>query len=430
MSVMGSAPAARKPFVISLHGIRTLGEWQETFSDVCANTVHAEAFKYGRYGLRKFLLPGNNDLMVTKFYQWMHELRARHSSLDFESYLDRPSVVAHSFGTWIVGNALMKHPDLRFKTLILSGSILPRDFDWPRLFARNQVSFVRNEYGERDPWPGVAKFLVPNTGTAGREGFDWYSSAVENVPCEWFGHDDSLLEPHIATNWMPALNRSISPLFLLHGRQIDTEDQFVRYLNHTAATVDAEYPDPDEAVLPRGVSRNWIKINPDIYTFLIDDSSKLPAGYINAMPVTDSAYTDIRNGRVIDREIRAEDVSPFARSSTLKMYVMSINIAAKYRRFGQGIYQYGAIQLLTGFLDKLIWYKKTMGARVTHILATQWTGDGLVLCKQFGMTKVGADRFGHGIYELDIEQALKKPPPDAPMLRRFLAAFRARGVRP
>src|SRR6266478_3572019 len=47
------------------------------------------------------------------------------------------------------------------------------------------------------------------------EGFEWAGGAVENVPCEWFGHSDSLMQQHIERHWIPALNRSPSPLVLL-----------------------------------------------------------------------------------------------------------------------------------------------------------------------------------------------------------------------
>lgn len=65
---------------------------------------------------------------------------------------ERPSIVAHSFGTYIFGNALMRYPFLRFNKVLLCGSILPADFPWDVLVDRGQVQAVRNEHGARDTW--------------------------------------------------------------------------------------------------------------------------------------------------------------------------------------------------------------------------------------------------------------------------------------
>jgi pimeloyl-ACP methyl ester carboxylesterase len=419
------------PLVISIHGILTHGEWQKVFaSGMSTLPTQVESFYYGYYGLLRFLTPPFNKRMVDKFYNWYALAVKSCRGVDLERYDKRPSVVAHSLGSWIVGNAMLKHEDMRFDKLILAGSILPRDFDWMTLFARDQVDFVRNECGKEDRWPRRARRFVAGTGTGGSEGFEWFGRSVDNVRCEWSGHSDPLMRQHIEKHWLPVLRQAPSPLALLHGRDIHDGDRFSEILDHTGTIIDDEafgnllhYP---EAEIPRGLSLTWIKVNPDIYTFLIDRQTRRPAGYINAMPVDDALYSNIRAGRVADNKVPASSIRPFLPTEkNLKIYLMSIAIAEKYRRWGDGILQQAYVQLLTGFLDKLFYYAKNHGIRATHFLATAWTDEGRKMCEFFAMTEVGKDEFGDSILELDLQSlqyaTLRKIPSP---LRRLLQLYR------
>lgn len=66
---------------------------------------------------------------------------------------------------------MQKYPDMRFDKIILCGSILPIDFDWSTLFDRDQVNFVRNEYGLRDFWASGVGSFIRDTGASGKKGF-------------------------------------------------------------------------------------------------------------------------------------------------------------------------------------------------------------------------------------------------------------------
>jgi hypothetical protein len=346
--------------------------------------------------------------MVDRFYDWYGNAVKSYPAVDLDRYDKRPSVVAHSLGSWIVGCAMLKFEDIRFDKVIFAGSILPRDFDWGSLFARDQVASVLNECGQKDPWPKWASRLVANAGTGGSEGFEWFSSAVQNVRCEWFGHSDSLMRPHIERRWVPFLFRMPSPLALLHGRDIQDGEQFEKILDHTGTIIDEEafgrLPHYSDVQIPRGLSLTWIKVNPDIYTFLIDRESGKPAGYMSAMPIEDNLYAGIRSGKVADNAVSADSLLPFVGSrKTLKLYMMSIAIDGRYRRWGDGIFQQAYIQLITGVLDKLSYYAKYHGVRITHFLATAWTPEGRRICDSFGMAEIGKDEFGDAIFELDME---------------------------
>jgi hypothetical protein len=121
------------------------------------------------------------------------------------------------------------------------------------------------------------------------------------------------------------------------------------------------------------------------------------------MPVSETLYKRIRRGEVTDKEVSADDLVPFVAGKTVRIYLMSIAVAEKYRRWGDGLMQLSYVQLLTGFIDKLRFYAKGRGIRATHFIATAWTTEGRRMCEFFGMVEVGKDRFGDPIYELDID---------------------------
>ncbi len=422
-------PAYHPPLVISVHGIRTHGEWQKLFSAALSGSPsRTEPFDYGRYGLFRFLAPPFNARLVDRFYNWYSSAVKGCPAVDLDRFDKRPSAVAHSLGSWIVGNAMLKYEDVRFDKLVLAGSILPSDFDWATLFSRDQVSSVRNECGQKDPWPGWAGRLAARAGTGGSKGFEWFGAGVENVRCEWFGHSDALMRGHIEKLWLPFLSHPPSPLALLHGRDIHDRVQFSTMLDHAADVIDAQafgaIPHYGEIELPRGLSLSWIKINPDIYTFLIDRETRKLAGYINAMPVDNSLYAKIRAG-MADNTVPASGIVPYLGSGTVKIYFMSIAIDEEYRRWGEGIWQQAYVRLLNGFLDKLVYYAVNHGVRATHFVATTWTDEGRRICEFFAMKEAGKDRFGHSVFEIDVE-ALQAAPPRklVPALKRLLNVYR------
>jgi pimeloyl-ACP methyl ester carboxylesterase len=420
-------PDYSPPLVISAHGILTYGKWQKDLPGVVGNKAAAvEAFDFGHYGVIKFLMPACNNRKVNEFYKWYYDTLKRHPDVQPERYDKRPCLVAHSFGTWIVGYAMLKYPDIKVDKLILFGCILPRDFDWITLFGRDQVGSVVNECGLKDPWPGWANRFVARSGTAGTQGFEWFGPAVQNVTYE-FEHSDAAVRAHMENCWLPVLLRAPSPLALLHGHDIQDLATFEKTLNYTGTVIDKEVygklPHYNEVEIPRGLSSKWIRINPDIYTFLIDRESRDPAGYLNAMPLDDSVYEKVRKGELADNKISENDVVPFQENQTVRIYLMSIAIAEKHRRFGDGVFQQGYVQLLSGFVDKLIYYAKNRSIRVTHFLATAWTPEGRRMCESFGMHQVGLDPYGDGVYEVELAMLKKRDKKLLPALRRLLTVY-------
>jgi hypothetical protein len=414
------------PLALSAHGIRTHGGWQKTFAEVISgSSTKIAAYDYGKYGLLRFMAPGFNNRKIDEFYRWYSDAIRACADLDLRRYDRRPCLIAHSFGTWIICNAMLKYEDIRFDKIILCGSILPSDFNWAKLFARDQVALVRNECGLKDPWPRWASRLVPGTGPSGSTGFDWFESVVGDVYYDEFGHGEFLTRRHIEEHWMPFLRRRPSPLAVLHGRTIQLSGEFSAIFNETnAIDVEAFGKNYEEAYVTDDLALGWIKVNPDIYTFLIDRESGKAAGYINAIPVDDALYRGIRGGRVADNEVPASGVVAYGRDQKIKVYLMSIAVSEKHRQWGQGLWNQGYAQLIGGFLDKLVDYAKHRSIRATHLLATAWTAQGLQMCNSLGMIKVGNDRFGDAVYEVVLDKIPSDKKGLLPALRRLINAYR------
>jgi hypothetical protein len=157
--------------------------------------------------------------------------------LDPKDYRRRPSIVAHSFGSYIVGRALRKYEHLRLDKIILCGSILPVDFDWPLLFRRDQVNYLRNERGLRDFWVKNVSRVIPETGASGSTGFDTFSTLIEEDPFQDFRHSDFFTPKHMEDYWIPFLERKPSTFSILHGSSYDkTENSSQLSTKHTRST--------------------------------------------------------------------------------------------------------------------------------------------------------------------------------------------------
>jgi len=421
-------PEYAPALAISVHGIRTDARWQKTFAEVLSgSSTRVASYDYGKYGAIRFLTPGLNDRKINQFYAWYSETVKSCPTVDLSRYDKRPCLAAHSFGTWIVCNAMLKYDDIRFDKILLCGSILRRDFDWAKLFARDQVALVRNERGHQDPWPSWAARLVPDTGASGSAGFDWFVSVVEDKAYDEFAHGDFLHRRHIEEHWLPFFRQDVSPLKVLHGRNIRDGEEFAKIVDYTGPVIDNEVygqlKNYAAVEIPRTLSREWIKINPDIYTFLIDRKSGDPAGYLNAMPVDDTLYAAIRSGALPDNDVSASGIVIFDQDQTVKLYVMSIAVSEKYRRWDQGLWNLAYVQLISGFLDKLSDYAKHRSIRATHFLATAWTDQGLRMCKSLAMSQVGTDKFGDPIFEVELAKVSPNAKGILPALRRLLRIY-------
>lgn len=139
--------------------------------------------------------------------------------------------------------------------------------------------------------------------------------------------------------------------------------------------------------------------------------------------MSEALYLGIRSGKIADNEVPASDIVPYARNQEIRIYLMSIAVSEQHRQWGQGLWNQGYAQLISGFLDKLIDYAQHRSIRATHLLATAWTPQGVQMCRSLGMTEVGNDRFGDAVYEVDLAKASPHNRGLLPALRQLLRVY-------
>lgn len=190
--------------VVSLHGIRTRGVWQKDLAPILSNAGFIPyPLDYEYFSTLRFLRKGSREKMVEWLQKELEDIKARER-------VRRLSIIAHSFGTFMTAAVIKKHAGLRFDKVILAAGIVRRDFDWGACFAREQVNFVRNDYGRLDIWPKIAQKLVPKAGSSGSERFQQnHAGRLEQKPFLKYGHSDYFCETHFRDEWIPTLRRIV-----------------------------------------------------------------------------------------------------------------------------------------------------------------------------------------------------------------------------
>lgn len=205
--VLSDLPRARG-MVIPLHGIRTVADWHRTLADVAFRAswwCPVSGWWYGRFSIFQFLSPFSRQAKVL----WFREryTLALDANTDMLGQNCRPSIVAHSFGTFILGNALLRYQDIRVDKVILCGCILPTNFPWKELIENGQVNAVLNCVGVEDYWPIMSSLVIPGTGQSGITGF---TSKHENVIelRSNLSHSEFFDSRQMKNQWIPFLERS------------------------------------------------------------------------------------------------------------------------------------------------------------------------------------------------------------------------------
>lgn len=195
--------------VVMIHGIRTEARWFESIEDALKRGDHQLnplACGYGLFNLFRFLLPlrGLRKAAVASVKRRMDNL------LESQPKVRKVSVIAHSFGTYIIGEILRDDPTVRLHRLLLCGAILPADYPWEahasQIESLNDPNHptrrVINDCGWRDAWPVFAQTITWGYGCAGRFGFQ---TPLVRDRFHDLGHSDFFVEKFCNEFWLPAL---------------------------------------------------------------------------------------------------------------------------------------------------------------------------------------------------------------------------------
>lgn len=264
----------RKQLVLTIHGVNPNREWQPNVHRVLAPFFDCHSHEYheydtwrgpiravlsippflggllllaaGLWGPRIWLLAGPVRtvaivgglicIVLSFMLAWRKRLRcAERLKVEIERKCGEraPHVVAHSLGTYLIGEVIEKFQDINLAKVVLISAVLPQNYPWSEILRRNPdcVEAVRSEFGEADwvvravgwlNWLG----LVRDLGDAGRYGFrdrpklvhTWRAltrpclncikrlAPIHNFPLGQFEHSTHFLGTlHARRIWLPYL---------------------------------------------------------------------------------------------------------------------------------------------------------------------------------------------------------------------------------
>lgn len=180
--------------VVLVHGIRTHAEWQEKLRDrLDLDGIRAIPIGYGYLDVFRFLIPVFTRNTPRRRLE--RELR----SIASESRSNvRISVVAHSFGTYLLSKILDDSTDIKLARVVLCGSIIPTGYRWDKV--KSRVDSVVNEVGTSDFWPLIAKLVTWGYGESGTTGF---KTSFVHDRYHQGGHSDFFSIEYMEKFWLP-----------------------------------------------------------------------------------------------------------------------------------------------------------------------------------------------------------------------------------
>lgn len=194
--------------VVPIHGIRSDAGWIPKFTFLASTSNWAVAPFV--YGYESGLILGDESRkaqVVDEFRLFLGEIR--------KTYHGSISIVAHSFGTYIVGRYLKTAGHLvePLGGVVLAGSILNTAYDWTSVLDDEIVNMVLNTRSSNDEWvkmlpDGGFKHLAsdPLMGHAAVDGFIPTHSRLKERNSSLLKHSNMFESDVITRLWLPFLD--------------------------------------------------------------------------------------------------------------------------------------------------------------------------------------------------------------------------------
>lgn len=191
------AAEEKQHVVVLIHGINTDAEWQEALADQIRLECNVEAIPigYGNFKPWRFLFPVfTRAKPISVVSRELRNVRAKYPNALI-------SIIAHSFGTFVLSKILEEDTDFSFHRIQLCGAIIDHDYRWDKV--KNRIGlYVVNDVGSRDYWPILAKNATWGYGETGTFGFK--KTEVRDRHFD-FGHSDFMTKEHFTKFWRPWL---------------------------------------------------------------------------------------------------------------------------------------------------------------------------------------------------------------------------------
>ncbi|MBS0357534.1 MAG: hypothetical protein JSR83_26915 [Proteobacteria bacterium] len=198
--------SVKESIVVLVHGIRTNAEWQGRVVKLLgdAGFKNTVPLGYGFLDACRFWFPFlTRRGPISKIARDLRRIRSDNEGVNI-------SIVAHSFGTYILSEILKEETDIVFHRIQLCGSIINLNYRWDKVKAQVRGCIV-NDVGTSDVWPVLAKALSWGYGPSGTFGFKRYGLTDRYIKC---GHSDFFDDEHVKKYWLP---------FLIDGQVVQSE---------------------------------------------------------------------------------------------------------------------------------------------------------------------------------------------------------------
>jgi len=213
--------AIRERLVILVHGILTFADWQSKLGKVLKKAgLNVAETNFGLLDLITFLLPIKyfRRKRIDKVLRQLRHARIENPNAKI-------SILAHSFGTYIVAEILASEPDITVHRVVFCGSIVPFDHPFVNEIGRRVTDRVVNDVGSKDIWPAFANSVTTGYGDTGTYGF-----RHPKVTDRWFtgyAHSDFLTADFCGMYWVPFFKdgkKGLDEIDKKHSEKTRTKD--------------------------------------------------------------------------------------------------------------------------------------------------------------------------------------------------------------
>lgn len=199
----------KKGILVTIHGIMSNAAWNFSIAPAASAQGWIVApFYYGKISPWVLVSDAARKQILEKFRHWLYYI--------FDTYREPISIVAHSFGTYLVGAYLdgfksTNLPVSQFNSIVLTGSILSSDFDWN--LHRKKIGYVKNVRGVSDTWVNRMPRYYPGRdilfGNAGVSGFSQQCNFLHEDIVNLVDHYNAFGDDLIKGSWLPFINSNV-----------------------------------------------------------------------------------------------------------------------------------------------------------------------------------------------------------------------------
>ncbi len=219
-------------WMLVVHGMNTVGTWQQEFSWLLANhykhAVPVYIYKYGNIKIKPLLLLSQK--------KQIKQLATAIRAIQKQAPEGKPDVVAHSYGTFLLSE-IIKDPsyqDIKLGRIILVGSIIRPDYDWQSIIQSKRVEQVMCHHSKKDHIVPLAHYTIPGSGPSGKIGFN-DTIHVHHHQEKDYGHSSyfeaenlNSIFPNVWKKFLTAAN----PIPAIRSGQKKWQPSMMRFISH------------------------------------------------------------------------------------------------------------------------------------------------------------------------------------------------------